>query len=159
VLLGFSALGPLSLREGKEQPYGVRLAWVGEVERWLAERRGEAPVTVYTNSHMLALFAERRGLSWLRVRYLLAVDMSYELTHLTNPENGQREAVKRAIPRAVFRDVVPPEELAPELLQDGAWFVLVEDSRTLRILPPERWSSHLRKEAQIEGAQITRFSR
>jgi hypothetical protein len=159
VLLVFVALGPLSLREGKEQPYDVRHPWLGRVEGWLAERRGGAPVTVYTNSHMLALFAERRGLPWLRVRYLLAVDMSYELTHLTNPENGQREAVRRAIPRAVFRDLVPPEELSPERLQDGIWFVLVEDSRTLRLLPPERWSPHLRKEAQIEGARIARFSR
>jgi hypothetical protein len=157
VLLTFVTLGPLSLREGKEQPLDLRTPWLARVEQWFAQRRQGAPITVYTNSHLLALFAERRGLPWLRVRYLLAVDMSYELSHLTNPTNGQREAVLRAVPRAVFHDVVPPDELSPERLQPGAWFVLVEDSRTQRLLPPERWSPHLHQEAQIEKAQIARF--
>ena len=129
------------------------------MERWLGAHRQGAPVTVYTNSHLLALFAERRGLPWLRVRFLLAIDMSYEMEHLTNPANGQREVVRRSFARAVFHDAVPPEELAPGLLQDGAWFVLVQDSRTQHILPPERWAPHLEDKTTIAGARIARFFR
>lgn len=111
--------------------------------KWLVERHPSGEI--YTNHQLLVPYLVRTDNPYAsRTKFMLASDHQFELVNLSNPANGQREAVLATLPKAVFDNVVYPEELMPDLVRPGTWFVLISDARTEQILPPERWKSRLK---------------
>jgi hypothetical protein len=146
---GYSLVG---LRQhGRLQELTETLAQLGEVAR----RRD-----VYTNSKMLAPYLERTNLlPGARVRYMLPADIFITLNSMTNPNNGQRDALLEALPRATFGAVVLPGDLDTERVPDGTLFLNIEDERTDMILPPARWAPHLYPLAHAPFVELAMFCR
>jgi len=111
--------------------------------QWFDEQK--PPGDIYTNHQLLVPYLVRTDNRYAsRTKFMLAADHQFELVSLTNPANGQRAAVLATLPKAVFGNVVYPEELMPDQVRPGTWFVLINDARTEQILPPERWKSRLK---------------
>lgn len=145
-LVALVIAAPLALRARMEREGFAPDPRLEQATAWIEQRRdvgGRAPI--YTNAQMLPSFIARTGrLPGVPVRYMLAADQRFELTTLSNPDNGQREAVLAAVPRALMGEVVGPADLSPERTPEGALFVLIDDARTALIMPEETWRPRLR---------------
>lgn len=149
------AAGPPALQSDHGREFAVKTPWVEQVVD-LIERRGPRDrADVYTNTSLLSLYAQRsERLPGRRVRFMLAADMDLELTVLTNPANGQRDAIRSRLPRAIFGDVVVPDDLEPSKVAAGTIFVLRDDVRTKLILPPEVWAPRLREIGNLGRVRV-----
>jgi len=102
---------------------------------------------VYTNEPLLHAALERsagqRGMPRVTVHYLVQADQLHELTSLTNPANGQRQALLDALHQGFYGVPVLPEALDPAQVPADAVFVLREDPRLDLVMPPATWSSRL----------------
>jgi hypothetical protein len=100
---------------------------------------------IYTNEPLLDAYLARSGdLPGTDVRYLVQADQLHELTALSNPANGQRQALLAALRQGFYGTPVLPEELVPAAVPADAIFVLRDDPRLPLVMPPERWSPWLR---------------
>jgi hypothetical protein len=89
---------------------------------------------------LLAPFAARDpALAGLRVRYLVQADQLHEITVLSNPDNGQRAALREQLRRGFYGEPIFPDELRRADVPRGALFALTNDPRLALVLPPERW--------------------
>ncbi|MDI1449535.1 hypothetical protein [Polyangium sp. 6x1] len=159
VVIGFLVLVPIQMRDEVLLAFPVADPTLAPIAAWLEENPIAAGREIYTNHQLLVPYLARtqRGPA-ARARFLLAVDHHFELVHLSNPANGQRAAVLDAIPRAVFGDVVPPEQLDPAIVPPGTVFVLIDDARTKQILPPETWGQKLQPIHAGQGFRVLVFS-
>jgi hypothetical protein len=159
--IALASLGPLAAGGKAANEYKVRDGRLVRLTEWLEAEVARSPVEglqIYTNSKMLPLYVERSGrLPGVRVRFLLAVDMSFEMTQLTNEANGQRAAVRATAPPAIFGDVVFPDDITPARVRPGTLFALTNDARTKLLLPPAIWEKHLHKIDTIDGVLMARF--
>lgn len=150
---------PWSFREALVQAFPMRDERLDQAASWLEANRGAIGAEIYTNHKMLGPYLARTGrLAGVRVRFMLAADHHYELVHLTNDANGQRDAVIDVVPRAVFGDVVMPDALLPSKVPAGTTFVLIDDARTKLILPPETWASRLSPLHATRGFSVSNLA-
>jgi hypothetical protein len=157
VVLGLLLLLPLRIREDLRAEMPLTDPTLEPMAAWIEANPDLIKGEIFTNQQLLGRYLDLRGSpssARPRVRFMLAVDHHFELVHLSNPANGQRAAVLDAIPRAVFGDVVLPEALDPAKTPPGTVFILVDDSRTKKILPPEMWGKRLRVLHEAEGFSV-----
>jgi hypothetical protein len=88
------------------------------------------------------------------MRYIVQADQFGELTRLSNADNGQRDALVRALRRRFYGPPLFPGELSPESLAAGSLFVLQDDSRLHDVMPHDRWATRLRRLARGRSWQI-----
>jgi len=153
LLLGFFVIVPVFLRDEMLALFPLRDRSLASLAAWLATNptKGE----VYTNHQLLVPYLVRTDNPLAsRTKFMLAADHRYELVHLSNPANGQRAVVLDVVPRAVFGNVVHPEELDPDRVRPGTFFVLTNDTRTQQILPTDRWKSRLKSIADTDGIHV-----
>jgi hypothetical protein len=100
---------------------------------------------VYTNEPLLHAYLERTSASVprLEVRYLVQADQLYELESLSNPHNGQRQALLDALRQGFYGTPVLPDALDPAAVSADAIFALREDSRLALVMPPAVWTPRL----------------
>jgi hypothetical protein len=147
VVIGLLILLPVQMRKDLLAELPITDPTLEPMAAWIEANPGSIKGEIFTNQQLLGPYLEQRGSfsgARPRVRFMLAVDHHFELVHLSNPANGQRAAVIDAIPRGVFGAVVLPEALDPAKTPAGTVFILIDDSRTNQILPPETWGRKLR---------------
>lgn len=145
ILAGLLALGAVNYGDGARI---ARAQCSGELDPWV-ERLREHPEwagrSIYTNEPLLAAYLERSGdRPGFAVHYLVQADQLHELTALSNPTNGQRQALLVALRQGFYGTPVFPEELDPRTVPAGTIFMLRDDPRLPLVMPPERWSPWLR---------------
>lgn len=119
-------------------------SYLAPMTEWLRDGQARTSKPIYTNAHLLAAhLGSAAALPGVDVRYLVGVDMNYDLIHLTDPANGQTAAIRALAKRELYGRGVLPDTLDPERIPDGALFLLRTDPRVVLLLPPARWSSHL----------------
>ena len=84
--------------------------------------------TVVTNDHRLAAYLSARGAHAV-VNYLMPRDQLAELSALTNPANGQRPALRRAVVRRFYGIPIFPGDMDLCSAGPGYALVLKEDER------------------------------
>lgn len=142
---GLLAAGPAAFVAGARLDRGSQLAHLDETVARLREHRGELQTRpIYTNEPALAAFLRRSGgLPEARVFFLVQADQDHELHELTNPNNGQREAIRAALEQGMYGTPVFPDALEPEAIAEGALFVLTRDPRLAQVMPEAVWADRL----------------
>ena len=140
------AIGPAAFTSGARIDRATMVPHVDEMLARLQEHAGElGERPIYTNEPILAAYLRRSGgLPQARVYYLVQADQVYELTQLTNPVNGQRQAIFAALSQGMYGTPVFPDELDPDGVAPGALFVLTGDVRLPLVMPPQRWAERTR---------------
>jgi hypothetical protein len=145
MVLVLTAVGPFVLIEGGQIERSSRSPHLdGIAERLGAHAEALERQPVFTNEPLLEVYLARSGgLPHVQVHYLVQADQLHETTVLTNPANGQRAAISRALRRWLYGRPVLPGELEPEHVPAGAFFVLTDDPRLDLVLPPKAWDHRL----------------
>ncbi|MCX4241959.1 hypothetical protein [Paraliomyxa miuraensis] len=134
------ALGPVVFGDGARIARHQHSPTLDRMVLRLREHPDWAGRPIYTNEPLLAEMFERGGgLPGSTVHYLVQADQLHELTSLSNPNNGQRQALLQALRLGFYGAPVMPDELTPSAVPAGAVFVLREDSRLALVMPPELW--------------------
>ncbi|MCA9704586.1 MAG: hypothetical protein KDK70_01915 [Myxococcales bacterium] len=145
VLGALLAVGPLALTDGARIARHQLAPALDEMCARLAEHPEWASRPIYTNEPLLAAFLERSGgLPGRDVRYLVQADQLHELSSLSNPASGQRQALLQALRGGFYGTPVFPDELVPERVAPGAVFVLRDDPRLSLVMPPQSWAGLVR---------------
>lgn len=145
VVLGLVAVGPVAFDDGAKIDREAMAPHLGELVDRLEELEVDEPRPVYTNEPLLAVYLRRTGtLPWAQVHYLVQADQRYELEALANPDNGQQDALWRALQHDFYGEPVRPGQLTPESAPADAIFALTKDERLPLVLPPEIWEERLR---------------
>ncbi|MEX1364131.1 MAG: hypothetical protein AB1Z98_13470 [Nannocystaceae bacterium] len=146
--LGLGALlaaGPLAFGDGARLARRLHSPALDQAVARLREHPQWQARPIYTNEPLLDAYLRRGGgLPDREVHYLVQADQLYELTTLSNPDNGQRAALLAALREGFYGIPVLPDELDPASVPAGAVFVLREDARLSLVMPPERWDPWLR---------------
>lgn len=132
--------------------------YLAPMTRWVVDNRARLAGPVYTNAHLLEPHLANLGeLGALDLRFLVGVDMDYELVRLTNASNGQRAAILRLARREFYGHGVLPGDMVPGRVPDGAVFVLRADQRVNLLLPPGIWARHLEPIVDKPTFRVLRF--
>lgn len=152
---GLLALGPAVLGDGARIARRQQSPALGPMVDRLREHPEWAERPIYTNEPLLSAFLERSGdLPGRAVYYLVQADQLHELTALSNPTNGQRQALLAAVEQGFYGTPVMPDALVPSAMPPGAVLVLRDDPRLPLVMPPERWSPWLDVVHGSAGATI-----
>jgi hypothetical protein len=156
VAMGMCAVGPATLTSGARIDRATQAGHVDEMVARLQEHAASLPARpVYTNEPILAAYLARSGgLPQARVRYLVQADQLYELTVLSNPDNGQRAAIRAALQAGFYGDPVFPEALDPDRVDPAGLFVVTGDDRLRLVMPRRVWESRLRVLHPGQRAQV-----
>ncbi len=145
LLGGLLALGAINLGDGARIARRQHSFGLDNVVDRLREHPEWAGRPIYTNEPLLdAYLARSGGLPGFTVHYLVQADQLYEITSLSNPVNGQRQALLGALRHGFYGTPILPDELVPEGVPVAAIFVLRDDARLAMVMPPEQWSPWLR---------------
>jgi len=127
------------------------------VETWLEghveEARGRPLVT---NLPVLKARLERRGVATGGVVFLLRADQEHEVEVLSDPANGQRAALWRALEGNFYGAPLRPGAVERSLAGREALFVLVDDPRLDSTLPPKVWWPRMEELFAAGGTTIAR---
>ena len=114
------------------------LAWLNDHPR---EVHG---ATIYTNSPVMPFgIASAANLVDTDVRFIVAPDTMWEIIELSNPENGQRDALQRIARAELFGPSVSWSELSPDSMPPKSLFLLRQDPRTPSVMPDAVWAGRL----------------
>ncbi len=130
----------------------------GEAATWLVDHGHPADgVDVYTNMHLLSLKVGRLGgaAAQAKVHLLYQEDVKVVLSRLTNPNNGQRQAVLAAWPAS--ESGIFSNDLDIAKVPKGSMFVFRKDPRLWRTLNHDAWAPHLRVVARMGQIDIMEF--
>ena len=116
------------------------LAWLNAHAR---EIRG---ATIYTNSPVIPFgIASSSKLVESDVRFIVAPDILFEIDELSNPANGQRDALRRVAAEELFGRSVSWDEISPDSVPAKSLFLLDEDPRLPATMPDAVWAGRLEK--------------
>ncbi len=132
-------------------------AYLDPMEEWLRANGDAIEGPVYTNSQMIEAFAELRDLPLSDVRFLIAFDHQEGIDNLTNPHNGQREAILRLMEQRFYGHGVIADSLQPDDLAPGTLFLLRVDRRLDITLPPSIWGDRLEVLFERDAARVARL--
>jgi hypothetical protein len=151
-----AAVGPL-LPVRFEVGRSITASYLDPVVRWLQSHPAEANAPIYTNSQLLAPFLELRGRSPEGgVVFVAGVNMSHELSYLTNGNNGQRERLEHLAATDLYgKTIVAP--VMPDDLTAGALLVMRVESRLPLLFPDEVWGPRLEVIADSQQYRIARL--
>ncbi len=141
--VALAALGGLVLpRTEMKTPvyFEPALAWLNAHAR---EIRG---ATIYTNSPVIPYgIASSSKLLESDVRFIVAPDIRWEIDELSNPANGQREALRRVAAEELFGRSVWWDEISPDSVPSKSLFLLDADPRLPAMMPDAVWAGRLEK--------------
>ena len=139
IVLGLLAIGPVVLTEGGQVERRLRAPHLDEIVTQLGPHADVLrDRTLYTNVPLLEILLTRsNALPRTRVHTLVSPDALHELTLMTNPDNGQRAALTRALRVSMSGRPVLPGELDPRAVAPGTVFVLMDEPRLDLLVPPE----------------------
>lgn len=132
-------------------------AYVEPMADWLKAHRDKIHGPIYTNSQLLDAFTELHGDPKLDVRFMMGFDFVEGIQALTNPYNGQREAVLRLSEKSFYGHGVIASTVRPEDLPPGTLFAIRLDRRTDITFPPEIWRDRLEILFEEGNARIARL--
>lgn len=138
------AAGPMAFGGGSQLARASHSPALDEMVARVADHPEWKGRPLYTNEPLLAAYLRRVGAGERDVRYLVQADQLHELSALSNPDNGQRQALLAALRQDFYGTPVLPDELEPEAVPLGAVFLLRDDPRLELVMPSERWDSALR---------------
>lgn len=137
--------GPF-LRVPTQIPHAELARYLPEVAAWFREHPAERANVIYTNVPLLAAYLDGAGnVPGLDVRFLLGVDLAWDIENMTSVVSGQREKLPAVLAAGNFNGArgVLPQDLTPQTVADGSLFVFRRDGRLELLMPPQIWSRHL----------------
>jgi hypothetical protein len=144
IVLVALALGPFAFADGARLAVAKESPEIDEIVARLRERDDWRARSVYTNAQLLPIVLARAGAPDVgAVHYLVQADQVYELARLSDPDNGQREALHGRLREGFGSAAVLPGDLRPSDVSAGALFVLVDDPRLELVLPSAEWDPWL----------------
>ena len=127
------------------------LAWLNTHAQ---EVRG---ATIYTNSPVMPIgIASSPKLVGFEVRFIVPPDMMWEINELSNPDNGQRNALQGMARTELFGRSVLWDEISPDSVAPNSLFLLRADPRLPLVLPAGLWAGRLEEIASGEFFTINR---
>lgn len=143
LVVGLLAIGPFAFADGARLARASEAPELDEIVARLHERADWRDKVVYTNAPLLPLVLARADAPRVAaVHYLVQADQIYELTRLSDPDNGQRDALLARLRDGFGSPALLPGDLKPQDAA-GALFVLVDDPRLSLVLPNDRWEPWL----------------
>ena len=153
----FILAGPL-LVPGTQLLRTYMAPYLDPMAAWLRAHPDAAPGPIYTNSQTLEAFTQLRAdLPPVDVRFLIGFDHLEGTLELSDPHNGQREAIRRLTAQSFYGRGLIARELRPDDVPPGTYFLLRLDRRLDITLPPETWRDRLEILEETGGARIARL--
>jgi hypothetical protein len=136
-LLAAAPLLPIRLEVGRS----VTAQYLDPMVDWLRAHRQLISGPVLTNSQLLSAYAERR-LSGVDVRFVVPIEMSRDLTLLSNPANEQQARIRDLCTTDLYgRTLSAP--ITPDDVPAGSLLALRVESRLPLLLPEAVWGGRL----------------
>ena len=134
-------------------------AYVTPAMTWLNEHAADIRgATIYTNSKLLPFrIAASGALAGTDVRFIAAPDLLWEIDGLSNPDNGQRDALRRLVRTELYGRSVLSDEITPDSIPPGSLFVLYDDPRLAPTLPRAAWAGRLQRIGASDSVTIDRL--
>jgi hypothetical protein len=104
------------------------------------ETRG---ATIYTNRQVMPFALSAAGMAETHPTLIVGPDITWELTELTNPANGQHDTLLHLAATECYGDSVMWDALSPETIAPRSLFVLTHDPRLPLVLPDRVWAGRL----------------
>lgn len=137
----------------------ITASYLDPIAEWLEAHPEVATddTPIYTNSQMLAPFLEGRGHApKAGIYFVTGADMSNELNHLTNPENGQLEILRNLAATDLYgRTIEGP--LSPDDLPPNALLAFRVESRLHIVFPKEVWDPRLEVLADTKRFRVAKL--
>jgi len=138
--VGLVVAGPL-LTIRRDVGRTVTAPFLDPMLDWLQAHPEQLTGPLLTNSQLLAAFAEQR-LPDLDIRFVAGSDISGDMTQLSNPANGQRQAILRLCATDLYgRTLFAP--IDPDDVPPGALLALRVEKRLPLLLPEAVWGPRL----------------
>lgn len=126
---------------------------------WLREHAHEIrATTIYTNSAVMAFtITHTADLAETEVRFIVPPDILWEFTELSNPDNQQLDAIRRAARAELYGKNIFWNEIAPDSLPPRSVFLLRADPRLSSMMSMAVWGSRLDEVAAGDSFTIARL--
>ena len=97
--------------------------------------------TIYTNSQVMPFGINTAGVAESDPKFIVGPDIVWELDELTNPANGQQDAIMRLAATKCYGDSVMADAISPDTIAPRSIFVLRRDPRLPLTLPDRVWAA------------------
>jgi hypothetical protein len=156
LVAAFAAAGPL-LPVRFEIGRAITAPYLDPIVQWLRSHPAEATAPIYTNSQLLAPFLEARVRpARADISFVAGIDMVRELLLLTDPDNGQRERIRRLCATDLYgKTILGP--ITPDDVPVDSLLALRVESRLPLLFPDAVWAPRLEVLAESPQYRIARL--
>ena len=113
--------------------------------------------TIYTNSQVMPFGINTAGVAESDPKFIVGPDIVWELDELTNPANGQQDAIMRLAATKCYGDSVMADAISPDTIAPRSIFVLRRDPRLPLTLPDRVWAARLEHLVDTDSFTIARL--